>query len=111
MLCLFLINIDFKDFFKICCVKIKLGPYKKNIYMVRLNKIYECLITNCLKKTNQIIITFKNTIPKRAIASVKAKPNIAYVNNESVTSGFSAIARQRAPNKFPIPTPDPAKDF
>lgn len=55
----------------------------------------------------------KNAIirPNSAIASVKAKPKIAYENRVLVVSGFSAIERHKAPNKLPIPIPEPASEI
>lgn len=45
---------------------------------------------------------------KRAIASVKAKPRIATLNNSCLKEGFLEIPIIRAPNTIPIPTPAPA---
>eukprot|EP01025_Chloroclados_australasicus_P004178 TRINITY_DN10_c0_g1_i13.p1 TRINITY_DN10_c0_g1~~TRINITY_DN10_c0_g1_i13.p1 ORF type:complete len:214 (+),score=2.80 TRINITY_DN10_c0_g1_i13:210-851(+) len=53
----------------------------------------------------------RNTTIKanNAMASVKAKPRIAYPNNGLVKDGLRATAEIREPNTKPIPTPAPAK--
>lgn len=42
------------------------------------------------------------------MASVKANPKIAILNNSSFSDGFLEIPRTKAPNTVPIPTPAPA---
>ena len=44
-----------------------------------------------------------------AIASVKANPKIAILNNSSFKEGFLDIPITKAPKTVPIPTPAPAK--
>ena len=44
----------------------------------------------------------------KAIASVKANPKIAVLNNSSFSDGFLEIPITNAPNTVPIPTPAPA---
>ena len=46
---------------------------------------------------------------KRAIASVKAKPIIAYLNKVASKDGLRAIPLIRAANIVPIPTPAPVR--
>ena len=48
--------------------------------------------------------------PNKAIASVNAKPKIAYVNNVLANSGFSAVPITNDPKTKPIPTPEPANE-
>ena len=43
------------------------------------------------------------------MASVKANPKIAILNNSSFKEGFRAIPTTRAAKTLPIPTPAPAK--
>ena len=45
----------------------------------------------------------------RAIASVKANPRIAILNNSSFKEGFREIPNTNDPNTLPIPIPTPAK--
>lgn len=42
------------------------------------------------------------------MASVKANPKIAILNNSSFSEGFLEIPKTKAPNTVPIPTPAPA---
>ena len=42
------------------------------------------------------------------MASVKANPKIAILNNSSFNEGFLAIPRTKAPKTVPMPTPAPA---
>ena len=49
--------------------------------------------------------------PKRAIASVKAKPNTVQINNCFVSKGFLEIAKISAENTKPIPTPEPINEI
>ena len=42
------------------------------------------------------------------MASVRAKPKIANLNNSSFKEGFLDIPKTRAPKTVPIPTPAPA---
>ena len=44
----------------------------------------------------------------KAIASVKANPKIASLNNSSFNEGFLETPITNAPNTVPIPTPAPA---
>lgn len=45
---------------------------------------------------------------KSAMASVKAKPKIATLNNSCLKDGFLETPIIKAPNTIPIPTPAPA---
>jgi hypothetical protein len=47
--------------------------------------------------------------PNSAIASVNAKPNIAYIKSWRPTDGFLENPMINAPKTVPIPTPDPAR--
>ena len=51
----------------------------------------------------------KNAIirPNKVIASVKANPKIAYVNNNFSNSGLLPTAEINPANILPIPTPAP----
>ena len=55
--------------------------------------------------------SIKNPIinANKAIASVKAKPKIAILNNSSFKDGFLEIPMISAPKTVPIPTPAPAR--
>ena len=52
----------------------------------------------------------KNAIinENKAIASVKANPRMASLNNSSFIEGFLDTPITKAPNTVPIPTPAPA---
>lgn len=49
--------------------------------------------------------------PNNAIASVNAKPKIAYANNCLSNDEFRANATSNEPKTTPIPTPEPAKEI
>ena len=74
-------------------------------------KAYLKFVISILK----ILIYRANNIKKpiikenKAIASVKANPKIAILNNSSFKEGFRDIPITKAPNTVPIPTPAPAK--
>lgn len=64
------------------------------------------LIRFCFYKANNN----KNTTIRanNAIASVRANPKMAILNNSSFKFGFLEIPKTRDPNTVPIPTPAPA---
>jgi hypothetical protein len=49
--------------------------------------------------------------PNKAMASVNAKPKIAYINNCCPIDGFLDRPKIKAPKTVPIPTPVPARDI
>lgn len=59
---------------------------------------------------NYIANKIKKAIIKanKAIASVKANPNIAILNKSSFKEGFREVPRTKAPKTIPIPIPAPA---